>query len=396
MSPILPATAFTTSPDGGSGNITSQSSDTLPSDSMVSYGMVGLDDFYGGSTWQHEMQILTGVYMGLTDRSEAGIELSLASNSSTIASGSSLRYFRAHGKYRFYGSRAKGQAASVYIYSTTGEVPDKPSLTSGKTSNGLQLTYSTYGAQSDVHYAMSMDTRDYKVYSGGVFSYELLPVLSLSASRMFYTNTDRIYELGVKAESATVNSSSNGNLYLVAGAHFNTQQALQYTAGVMLDIPGSVGALQARYFIGFTYTSEYSNRKRATPPSKPVTPAKAMGSVSQAVSTAPAKPKVMVPEVKSSAISTKPCLARVEVMDMSGITGLGEKVAEKLRDNGYCVPSVYSETNAMSFYSQLYYSTGNEDTAKELSRQFEIKGQVDQRALPADVEIRFIVGRDQQ
>lgn len=393
----MPALAQTTSPDGGSGNLTSQSSDTLSPDSMVSYGYVGLDDFYASSNWQHEMQILTGVYMGLSDRMEAGFGLSLANNSATIATGSAVRYFRAHGKYRYYGSRSEGHAASLYVYSTTGEVPDKPSLASGSTNNGFQLTYTTYAPKSEINYALTMDTRDYKVYSGGAFSYALTPVLDLSASRMFYTKNDRVYELGLKAESATVNSNPSGNLYLVMAAHFDTHEALKYSAGTMLDFPGGQGALQARYFLGFTYKAKTPEAKRsadttmssqsAQQATQPVAVKEASKSMAQAESKLAAQAPM---------ITTKPCLARVEVMDMSGVNGLGEKVAEKLRQQGYCVSSVYTETNTMSFYSQLYYASDKEDAAKNLTKEFDIKGQVSERALPTNVDVRFIVGRDQQ
>jgi len=391
----MPALAQTTSPDGGSGNLTSQSSDTVSPDTMVSYGYVGLDDFYASSNWQHEMQILTGVYMGLSDRMEAGVGLSLANNSATLASGSAVRYFRAHGKYRYYGSRSEGHAASVFLYSTTGEVPDKPSLASGSTNNGFQLTYTTYVPKSEINYTLAMDTRDYKVYSGGSFSYALTPVLDLSASRMFYTKLDRIYELGLKAESATVNNSSSGNLYLVMAAHFDTHEALKYSAGTMLDIPGGLGVMKARYFVGFTYQTKTPATKRPSDTTMSSQTIKPMPVKEAPKPMAQAEGKLAA-QAQAPMITTRPCLARVEVMDMSGVNGLGEKVTERLRKQGYCVSAVYTETNSMSFYSQLYYASDQEDAAKKLTKEFDIKGQVSERALPTNVDVRFIVGRDQQ
>jgi hypothetical protein len=395
----LPASAFTTSPDGGSGNFTSQSSDTVAPDEMVSYGLLGLDDFYSSGNRQHEMQILAGVYLGLSKNFEAGFGLSLANNSATIATGTSLRYFRAHGKYRYYGSRSAGHAAAVYVYSTTGEVPDAPSLASGDTNNGFQLTYSTYRPGTDIHYALTMDSRDYKVYTGGAFSYVLSPVFALSASRMIYTKTHRIYELGLKAESATVNSSPSGNLYLTLAAHFNHGEALKYSAGTILDVPGGVGALQARYFFGFTYSSHYPKKKPDSTMVEPMPSGqKAMEKTQVQAAVAPQKPAPVTAttDKKTASVSTNTCRARVEVMDMSGVNGLGEKVAAQLRSKGYCVQSIYAEDNAMSFYSQLYYAEAMEDAAKELTKEFDIKGQVSQRALPVNVDIRFIVGRDRQ
>lgn len=394
-----PASALTTSPSGGSGNYTSQSADTVDQSEMVGYGFLGLDDFYSPGARQYEMQILTGVYLGLADNIEAGFGISLANNSATISSGNSLRYFRAHGKYRFYGSRASGHAAALSMYSTTGEVPDAPSLASGNSNTGAELTYSSYRPRTDIHYALTMDTRDYKVYSGAAFSYALTPVVALSASRMIYTKHQRIYEIGLKAQSATVNSAPSGNIYLTLAAHFNPADALKYSAGTILDIPGGVGVLKARYFIGFIYSSRYSGQKNTTPMEKTtaaMVESAATTSPQETVAAMKSVPTVEATKAQFDAAQASTCKARVEILDMSGINGLGQKVASQLRDRGYCIQAIYVESNTMSFYSQLYYSEGKESVAKDMTKQFDIKGQVSQRALPVDVDIRFIVGRDRQ
>lgn len=388
----VPSLALTTSPDGSTGNLTSQTSDTLSSDEMVSYGFIGLDDFYSKPDWQHEMNVSTGFYMGLSNRAEAGMGLSLANNSANIATGNSARYLKAYAKFRFYGSRSFGSAASVYFYSTTGEIPDNTSLASGKTNSGLQLTYSNYYPDSETTYALNMDTRDYKVYNSGSFNYELVPILSLSASRMFYTRYDRMYELGLTAQSATLSGTSNGNLYVVMAAHFNTNNRMKYSAGTVLDTGNGAGTLLARYFVGFSYNNSFGNRKR---PARDVVEAEQQVPAKTSVETEKKPAMVKEPE-QAPPILTTTCHGNVEIMDMSGIEGLGEKVASKLRRQGYCVPSVYTESRAMSYYSQIYYADGKALLARKLSKAFSIQGNIAERTLPTGVAVRFVVGRDQE
>ncbi|MBD3670740.1 MAG: LytR C-terminal domain-containing protein [Gammaproteobacteria bacterium] len=387
----LPAMAQTTSPTGGSGNLTSPNADILNSNEMVSYSFVGLDDFYSSGNWQHEMQILGGVYMGLTHDVEVGFGLSLANNSATIASGTSLRYFDVHGKYRFFGSRVEGKAAALSMYTTTGESPDSTALASGNSSRGFDLVYSQYRPGTDIHYALTMDTRDHKVYSGGAFVYETRPVLAISASRMMYTRTQRVYELGLIAQSATVNGVPDNNLYMTFGVHFNPNEDMRYMAGTMLDVPGGSGTLKASYFLGFQYTSRNLVRKNVT----------ATNAGGQMPLASKSESTEMESDIDAGKLpQTKPivpvCKAQVEIMNMSGITGLGQRTASELTDKGYCITAIHNEFIAMSYYSQLYYAADSETSAREISHEFSIKGEVSQRSLPENVDIRFIVGRDRQ
>ncbi|MDH5183317.1 MAG: hypothetical protein OEX12_05445, partial [Gammaproteobacteria bacterium] len=207
-------------PGGMTGTLTSGSAEVISTGNIRYFGIVGRDDFYDPSSGdsERESRLLTGVTFGLSSHLEMGVGVSFAHGTSPIATGTELRYLRGHAKYVFYGSRARGSAAAVSIYSTTAELPDNLGLTSGNANSGLELIYSQLGLEGDTTYALGLEHRDYKTYNTGTFTYSDVPVLSLSASHLFRTELKRNYELGLKTESASVGNTEYGNIYLNVAA----------------------------------------------------------------------------------------------------------------------------------------------------------------------------------
>ncbi|MDH5359762.1 MAG: LytR C-terminal domain-containing protein [Gammaproteobacteria bacterium] len=377
-------------PAGMTGTLTSGSAEVLNEGNIRYFAISGMDDFYDASgNGEREARVLSGATFSISKKLEVGVGLSFAHSASTIASGTELRYLRGEAKYLFHGSRAQGEAAAVSIYSTTGELPGNLGLASGNANTGMEVVYSELGVEGDNSYALGLEQKDYKLYNAGVFEYTGATVVSLSASHLFRTNLNRNYELGFKAESAAIGGVEYGNMYVSLGAHFATEQEMSYLLGAMLDLPGGEGPNRSRYFLGLTYTSKYPRKLGAlgSAMEKPREPVKLV---------LPRKEKPVVVVKESIAPIIKGCLAYVEIMDLSGVSGLSEQVAMKLKKDGYCIRAVYKEESSQAYYSHLYYGLEKGEMAVGLARSYKIQGEVSRRSLPSDVDIRFILGKDQR
>ena len=387
ISPVYAASS--NHPAGLTGTMTSGSAEVMEQGSVRYFMMSGVDDFFDPSgNGEKEIRLLSGMTFGVSNKLEAGVALSLAHNSATIATGTGLRNIRGHAKYHFYGSRAQGKAAAFSIYATGAELVGTPGLASGESNSGVEVVYSSLGIEGDNHYALELGHRDYKSYSGGSFIYNNVPVVALSASHLFRTDLHRNYELGIKGESVTLSDTAYNNVYLSLAAHFATDQELSYLVGTLQDISGGNGANRARYYLGFTYTNKYPRNLGM----RHLNTMKSPEPVKLAMSPPPA---AKVPEPVSKPV-IQGCRAYVEIMDLSGLNGLAEQVTAKMKQDGYCIRAVHKEENSQAYYSHLYYALDKGELAVEMARVYKIQGEVSRRRLPADVDIRFILGSDQR
>jgi len=378
-------------PAGMTGTLTSGTAEVMTEGNIRYFAISGMDDFYDASgNGVREGRMISGGTFGITRKLEIAVGLSFAHSAPTVAAGTELRYLRGQAKYLFYGSRALGKAAAVSLYTTTAELPGNLGLASGNANTGIEFIYSELGVGGDTTYAMELEHRDYKLYNAGNFEYQQAPVLSLSASHLFRTDLNRNYELGLRAESAAISSANYNNIYLTLAAHFATDQELSYLVGAMLDIPGGIGPNRSRYYLGLTYTSKYPRKLGPLG-----------SSIEEPVQTAippPAKikkPIIVLAKEKSKPV-VKGCSAYIEIMDLSGVNGLSDQVSNKLKKDGYCIRAVYKEENSHAYYSHLYYSLDKGEMAVGLARSYKVQGEVSRRSLPSDVDIRFILGKDQR
>ena len=378
---------------GMTGTLTSSNAEIMKQGSIRYFGMLGMDDFYdtASGNGEREARLLTGMGFGISPKLEAGIAVSFAHNTPALSTGTELRYLRGQAKYRFYGSRGQGDAAAVSLYSTTAELPLKPGLASGNSNTGIEFIYSELAVDGDTSYSLSKEQRDYKIYNAGSFSYISAPVLSLTASHLFRTKLNRNYELGLRMESATVSGVAYGNTYLVLGAHFATEQELSYLFGTQIDLASSGGPNRSRYYLGFTYTSKFSrklgsNTTEQKPRLSQIKPpvVETLAKTQASLKKQPGKPVI------------KGCLAQVEIMDLSGSNGLAELLSSRLKKDGYCIRSIHKEANSHAYYSHLYYGLEKGETAVALAKKYKVQGEVSRRRLPSDVDIRFILGKDQR
>lgn len=376
---------------GMTGTLTSSTAEVMREGNIRYFAISGVDDFYDVSgNGEIEGRLLTGATFAVSNKLEVGVGLSLAHSVSTIASGTELRYLRGQAKYLFYGSRAQGDAAAASIYSTTAELPGKPGVTSGNANTGLELVYSKLGVKGDTTYAVEMEQRDYKLYNAGLFEYTGASVLSLSASHLFRTDLNRNYELGLRAESAAISGVNYNNMYMSLAAHFATDKELSYLAGAMLALPGSQGPNRSRYYLGLTYSSKYPRKLGQFKSSMDKPPKISM----QASSKVEKAKEVIVKEQPK--VVPKGCLAYIEIMDLSGVSGLSAQLSGRLKKDGYCIRAIHTEDNSHAYYSHLYYGLDKGELAVGMARKYKVQGEVSRRSLPSDVDIRFILGKDQR
>lgn len=383
--------ASSSHPTGMTGTLTSSNAEIMKQGRIRYFAMLGVDDFYdpASGNGENEARLLTGIGFGISPNLEAGIAVSFAHNTAALSTGTELRYLRGQAKYRFYGSRGQGDAAAISLYSTTAELPSRPGLASGNSNTGIEFIYSELGVGGDTSYTLSKERRDYKIYNAGSFSYVNSPVLSLTASHLFRTELNRNYELGLRMESATVSGVVYGNTYLALGAHFATDQELNYLLGGLIDVGGD-GPNRSRYYFGFTYNSKFSRRLGSN------TGVKSSLSQSKApVVETLAKSQAMLKKQQDKPV-IKGCLAQVEIMDLSGSMGLAELLSSKLKKDGYCIRAIHKEANSHAYYSHLYYGLKKGEMAVGLAKKYKVQGEVSRRRLPSDVDIRFILGKDQR
>lgn len=423
---------------------------------QLSIDLSGFSESYkmaGQNTTDIDAYATAGLGYGLSDRLSLGLGGTMAG---ITADAQGLKKINLLAKLHLGGSHEEGIGVSIAAYKGLLVAPRTEGLGSGDATFGAMANISLYNESTTVHLSLGGEQTDLKQPGAGFLSDQ---VILLGGGLEYRWQPD--WTLLVEG-LFTRSNTEDDNLIVAPSLHYRPQGPLSYYARFAAGIPSDSSLPEYSAMAGIRYQfwsgdavaepqaqaqrsmvagrGQRSDRGQQTAAIGQLSAPPAM--VAQPVAELPIPAEVkedllgisqsqalllqqlesMRSEMNRMATRPENALAKVEILNASGIEGLGEVVGRLLTLRGYSIASISDLGTAIEQPTQIYYMAGTKNAEivgvdrarlgiKKQTRIYYIEGfeqratrvsmvlPGSQRVMPDDqlqnqVQVRVVVGRD--